>query len=151
MLGRECCDFGTNAQVLAKVAEALVRSRGIDQRWLALPRQFVALAVGFVERRGVVQGLDLNDFHAQCRDDRARVLVHDALGSARKLDAVAVHDKGDGCSVYGCAVEAVEGLARNVAGVATVADDPAILAELGPLAEGLAHRHRDHHPQAPAV
>ena len=65
--------------------------------------------------------------------------------------AVAVHDEGDRRSVNGCAVEAVERLARDVASVATVADDPATLAALGPLAESLTHGHRDHHPQAPAV
>ena len=98
-----------------------------------------------------MQGLDLDDFHAHRRDNRTRVLVHNALGSARKLDTVAVHDEGDRCSVDGCAVEAVERLARDVASVATVADDPATLAALGSLAKGLTHGYRDHHPQAPAV
>ena len=59
--------------------------------------------------------------------------------------------KGDRRSVDGCAVEAVERLARDVASITTVADDPTTLATLGPLAERLAHGHWDHHPQAPAV
>ena len=151
MLGGKRCDLGTNAQALAKVAEEFVRSRGIDQRRPALLRQFVAFDIGFVKHRSVVQGFYLDDFHAHRRDDRARVLVHNALGSTRKLDPVAVHDEGDRRSVDGCAIEAVERLARDVASVATVANDPATLAALGPLAERLAHGHRNHHPQAPAV
>ena len=151
VLGGKRCDLGTNAHALAKVAEEFVRSRGIDQRRPALLRQFVAFDIGFVEHRSVVQSLDLNDFHAHRRDNRTRVLVHNALGSARKLDAVAVHDEGDRRSVDGGTVEAVERLTRDIASVATVADDPAALAALSPLAEGLAYGHRNHHPQAAAV
>ena len=139
----------------AQVDDAVVLvgpvSGGVDQVRRALPGQAPALAVGVEEGGRVVEGGDLEDAHAEGLDDRPRVLVHDRPGRAGELDAVAVHDEGDRRPAHVGAVEAVEGLSRDPAGVAAVGHDPGAVAAPRPLAQGLADGGRDHHAETAAV
>ena len=121
-----------------------------DQVRPPLLRHAVPLAVGFIQPRAVVQGRYLDDADPQRLDDRARVLVHDAVGRTGKLDAVAVHDEGDRRPGDVGDVEPVERLPRHPAGVAAVGDYPGA-AVAGALAEGLPDGDRNHHPEAAAV
>ena len=81
-----------------------------------------------------MQAFGLQYFHAHRGDNAARILVHNRLGSARKLDPVAMHDESNRRAVHRSAIKAVKRLARNITGITAVADDPGALAEIGALA-----------------
>ena len=123
----------------------------VDHAGPAAAGQFIGRAVGLVEGAEIVQGGYLEKLYPQGLDNGPGILVQDAFGAARELDAVAVHHEGGGRTVHIGAVKTVEGLARDPAGITAVCNNPGIGAALGAQAQGLPHGHGNHHPEAPAV
>ena len=126
-------------------------ARGIDEVRLPLPGKPVAVTVGGVKRPGIVKSGDLQDFDAERFDDRSRIAIEDLPRAARELNAVAVHDERRRRAVGGGAVEAVEGLAGDPAGITDVRHDPGTIAESGLHAQRLTDGDRNHDTEAAAV
>ena len=152
VLGGEGGQFGGNAETLADLGEGHVVLAGRDDHGRhAVAGQRAGLAQGLPEGGHVVERRGFEDLHAHGFDDRARVAAGHLGGGAGELDAVAVHDEGDGRLEGMGGVEAVEGMPGDPAGIAAMAEHPGVGPVGGALAERLADRGRDHDAETAAV